>query len=236
MVELEGGLGPSLASVTGSSSNSDVAELTLNTARATAIEGLIGHRADFHIKTDKLGSATLTFTPTIEWGGESRTLDALSLPITVVHCKFKVIMTSILQGSLPGTIESIVSRVTAELSEETDGVLTGEGEVTWTPKQSTECLQAIQTISPTKVTLRGLPSPDGKSLSVHVTYAGSMFFQHNTLTCGASTSSSHQLQFQTPALDFEVPMTGGSLSPAASLQIGDAALTGTTIITVLPIP
>ena len=234
-VELEGGPGPSVISVTSESSNPDVAELNPDNASATWREKLIGKAANFRIKTDQTGSSTLSFTAKIESRGESVSFKPHKVPITVVHCNFKVLLTSILQGSLPETTESVVASVIGEIGETEAGELTGEGTVTWTAKQATPCFQAIQTITPSKAALYGSLSEDGQLLSVHVSYDQAMFFTTNTVLCGAGVSGAYQLQFQPPPLDFVVPITGDTLSKATSIPLGDAALNGTTIITVIPI-
>jgi hypothetical protein len=234
-VELEGGPAPSI-SVTATSSNTGVIELNPDVAKVTGFTGLVEKSAEFGIKTGAIGRSTLTFVTKLEWRGQTLTIDPLVVPITTVHCNYKVVLVLIQRGTLPDTVESVVANVDTKISEGQLGTLDGEGQVKWTPKQATPCLIAIQNISNSKAKFTGHPSPDGSMLQLHVSFDPSILLQKNTLGCGASGSGSYNVPFQPTSLDFELPTIGGAQSIPATLQIGDAGMSGTAIITVIPIP
>src|SRR5262245_34966196 len=125
-LNLDGGVSPSGITINGSSSSNAIAEVSPNTVSATAADSLIGRSAVFDLQThDTIGSAMLTFEVAIKWAGQSQSIGPVTIPITVVHCKYKVVLMSIVTGGFSGTIETVAYRVTGEISEDTPGALKG---------------------------------------------------------------------------------------------------------------
>jgi hypothetical protein len=235
-VKLQGGLGPSDTSVNATSSDTSVAEFHPDSRTASALDNSIGGRsANFQLKTEAPGSATLAFTAEIKWAGQSITLPPLQLPIKVVNCKFKVTITTILLGVGPDIMETVVSKLTGEISGDENAALAGEAEVIWNAQQVTPCLSVVQVVPPSKATLEGSLGENGSTLTVHVNYGLGMAFSQGTTTCKVSVTGTYQHQFQPPPLSFTVPTTGGSLSQPVTFQIGTGPINGTAIITVVPI-
>lgn len=236
-VDLKGGLGPSDISVKATSSDTNVAEFHPEILTASALDNRIGRGADFKLKTEAPGSATLTLTGKLEWTGERVIFPPLQLPVKVVNCRFRITINTILLGIGPAITETVVSTVTGEINGEANGALTGQADVIWKAQQATPCLSVVQTAPPSKATLEGSLSEDGSSLTVHVTYDPAMAFSTGTSACYVKATRNWQSQFQAPPLSFTVPTTGGSLSQPVSLHIGESAkgLTGTAIIGVQPI-
>jgi hypothetical protein len=236
-LNLEGGLGPADIYVKGSSSDTGVASFHPETLKTTALDNRIGRGADFVLQTEAPGSATLTLTAALTSAGESLTFPPVQEPIQVVNCKFRITMTSILSGFAPAIAETVVSTVTGEIGGKSDGSLTGEAEVTWKFNQATPCLRAIINVSPSpaSATLEGSLSEDGSLLTVHVNYDQVMVFQQNTITCEPGGSGSQQHQFQPPPVTFSAPTTGSVFSQPISLPVGEMTVSGTAIISVMPV-
>jgi len=234
-VNLEGGLGPSEVSIKAASSDTSIAEFHPETLTAKALDNRIGRGADFKLKTEAPGSATLKFTGRIKWNAVDVNLPPLEEAIKVVNCSFKITITSISSGFGPDIAETAVSTVTGEIREDENGTLTGTADVVWTMQQATPCLTAIQTVPPTQATLQGSLSGDGSQLDVRVNYDQAMLFQQNTITCAITATSHQQHQFQAPPLTFTVSTSGANISRPVSLQLGEMGLTGAAIISVAPI-
>ena len=236
-VELDGGLGPANIFVKGTSSDIGVAGFHPEIKQTAALDNRIGTGADFKLQTEAPGSATLTLDVAMTSAGNRTTFRPFQQSIKVVNCKFRVSMTSIYSGFIPAITETVTSTVNGEIKGNSDGSLTGEAEVTWKFNQATPCLQAIINVSPSpsKAILEGSLSADGGTLTVTVNYDQVMVFQANTVLCGSGASGNHQNQFQPPPLVFQVPSTGKVFSYPAAQQLGQMTVTGTSIISVVPI-
>ena len=234
-VDLQGGPGPSEIEVQAKSSDSSVAEFHPETKTATGLDGRIGKGANFVLRTEEPGSATLTMTGKITWANERKIFPPLQQPIKVVNCRFKITINSALAGIIPNITETAVYNLTGEIKGDPGGALTGDSEVNWKTQQVGDCYVANQAALPSTANLEGSLSEDGDRLTVHVTFGPVSVLNSLKWTCGGAAGGTSELTFQPTPINFVVPTTGRTVSQPVAIPIGDVTLTGSAIITVVPL-
>ncbi len=234
-VDLQGGPGPSEIEVQAKSSDSSVAGFHPETATATALDGRIGKGAKFVLRTEEPGSATLTMTGKITWANKRVIFPPLQQPIKVVNCRFKITINSTSAGFIPNVMETAVYNLTGEIKGDPGGALTGDSEVNWKTQQVGDCYVTKQAVLPSTANLEGSLSEDGDRLTVRVTFGPVSVLNSLKWTCGGAAGATAEFTFQPTPINFVVPTTGGVVSQPVTIPIGVLTLTGSAIITVVPL-
>jgi hypothetical protein len=155
--------------------------------------------------------------------------------IKVVNCKYRVVVTSAVSGSVPNMAVLIATIAKGEMTAISDNTLSGTADVILNPNAFSPCFTHQVTASPGTANLKGIPSNDGTSLTVTVDFLPIPVTSVSQSTCYTNAGSNNTSNLQHPALEVSVPSSGDSVSKPLSFGWGVLTLDGEAVINVVPI-